>query len=322
VRRGLRSSSSAVAGAAIALVGASILIFGGIHLVPGGYASAVVPLDATPDVRAALTDELGLDEPLPVQYVKWLGAVVRGDLGVALTSGQSVSAEIASHAPATIELTLVATVFSFLIGIPLGALAAIRSSGRFTPVVTRLASSLALAIPSFVLATAVAYLASVHFLGLEIGLYVPFSQDPLANLEAILLPGIVLGVFPAGLIARTTRDSVLGVLTEPFITAAVARGETPPQIVRRHLVRNALIPVITVAAVNVGHLLGGAVIIEDIFSIPGLGSYVLNAIQSRDYPAVQGVVILGTFLFIALNLAADFAYAAIDPRISVLGRGR
>ena len=316
----LRFSSSAIAGAVVALLGASVLIFGAIHLVPGSYSEAVVPLGATPQSRAAFTHHLGLDKPVPVQFVKWFTALAQGDLGRSLQSDTPVRSEIESHAPATAELTLFATIFSLLVGVPLGAVAGLRSNRRFAPVITRAASSLALAIPAFVLGTAIAYLASVHFLGLSIGEYVPFSADPTANLGAIVFPSLVLGVFTVGLVARTTRDAVMEVLTQPFITAAVARGESAAQIVRRHVLRNAANPVITVLAVNIGYLLGGAVIIEQIFSIPGLGQYGLLAIQNRDYPQVEGVVIFGTFIFIAVNLLADIAYAVLDPRISLAGK--
>jgi peptide/nickel transport system permease protein len=318
----IRFSGSVIAGAAVALLGAATLIFLAIHLVPGSYTQAVVPLDASPQARAAATHELGLDQPLPVQFAKWLGALVRGDLGDSLLTHASVRSEIVSHAPPTIELTLLATLFSVLVGVPLGAIAALRSDRRFAPVVTRTLSSMAIAVPAFVLGTAIAYLASLHVLGLDIGVYAPLSADAGANLNAVLFPSLVLGVFTVGLVARTTRDSVLGVLTQPFITAAAARGESRRQIVRRHVLRNSLIPIVTVVAVNVGYLLGGAVIIEQIFSIPGLGQYALLAIQHRDYPQVQGVVVIGTLVFILLNLLADLAYALIDPRISLSGSVR
>lgn len=318
----VRFSISAIAGAVIALIGASVLVFAAIHLIPGSYADAVLPTEATSHARALLEHQLGLNEPLPFQYAKWFSELIRGNLGVSLTSGESVGGEIASHAPPTIELTLIATLLSVLVGIPLGAAAAFGSNRRVTSLVMRTISSLALGVPNFVLGVAIAYIASVHFLGLSIPVYVPFTTDPLRNIGAVLLPGIVLGVFPTGFVARTTRDAILDVLTKPFVTAAVARGETPVQIARRHVLRNAINPVITVVAVDAGYLLGGAVIIENIFSIPGLGQYALTAIQNRDYSQVEGVVMVGTVIFIVLNLVSDLAYAIVDPRISLVGRER
>jgi peptide/nickel transport system permease protein len=246
--------------------------------------------------------------------------MLRGDLGTDLQSGQPVGAEIASYAPPTIELTILATLATLVIGIPLGALAALRARGRVTPIATRASASLALAIPSFVLATAVAYLASLHLPGIGLGVYVPFTANPGENLKVMWLPSLVLSIATAGLFARATRDAVLSVLTQPFITAAVARGETPLQIVRRHVFRNAAAPLVVLTAVTIGGLLGGVVFIENIFSIPGLGQYAVNAIQTRNYPQVEAVVMLGTLVFIVCSLLADIAHALIDPRISLAGR--
>jgi peptide/nickel transport system permease protein len=312
-----RFASSVIAGAAITLLGAAVLIFLAVHLVPGGFGAATIPTNATPAARAAFIHRLGIDQPLPTQFVKWFGALLHGDLGRSLISGTPVSSEIASHAPTTIELTLLATLLSILVGLPLGAVAAFMTRKRFIAGLTRASSSLTLAVPSFVVGTGVVYLASIGFLGMTLGIYVPFSVDPVGNLKTMALPSVVLGLFTVGLIARTTRDAVLAVLTQPFVTAAVARGESPGQIMRRHIFRNAVSPVITVLAVNVGYLLGGAVIIEEIFSLPGLGQYAFLAIQHRDYAQVEGVVIVSTLIFIILSVLADVAYALIDPRITL-----
>jgi peptide/nickel transport system permease protein len=246
--------------------------------------------------------------------------MLRGDLGTDLQADEPIKAEIVQRAPATIELTILATLMTLLIGIPLGAIAAFRARGRIAPVATRAAAAIALAIPSFVLGTAVVYLASLHIPGLSLGVYVPFTSSPGTNLNAMWLPSLVLAVGAGGLFARATRDAVLNVLTQPFITAAVARGESPLQIVRRHVLRNAAAPLVVLTAVLVGSLLGGVVFIEDIFSIPGLGQYALNAIETRNYTQVEAVVVLGTLVFIVFSLLADVAQALIDPRISLSGR--
>lgn len=316
----LRFTASATAGAAVALVGTAIIVFAAIHLVPGGYADAMFPPQASQQVREAFTHRYGLDKPLPVQFEKWAAALLRGDLGTDLQADQPVGPEIASRAPATIELTILGTLATLLIGVPLGAVAALRARARITPVVTRAAASLALAIPSFVLGTAVVYLASLHIPGLSLGLYVPFTSNPAENLKAIWLPSLVLGIGGAGLFARATRDAVLSVLTQPFVTAAVARGESPLQIIRRHVLRNVAAPLVVLTAVTIAGLLGGVVFIENIFSIPGLGQYALNAIQTRNYPQVEAVVVLGTLVFIVFSLLADLAHALIDPRVSLAGR--
>jgi peptide/nickel transport system permease protein len=320
VGRLLRFTAGATAGAAVALAGTAIIVFAAIHLVPGGYADAMFPPETSGQARVEFTHRYGLDQSLPVQFEKWAAALLRGDLGTDLQSGEPVGNEIAARAPATIELTIIATLMTLLLGVPLGAWAALRARGRIVPVATRATASLALAIPSFVLGTVVVYLASLHVPGLALGVYVPFSADPGENLKAMWLPSLVLGIGTAGLFARATRDAVLNVITEPFITAAVARGETPLQIVRRHVLRNAAAPLVVLTAVLVGGLLGGAVFIENIFSIPGLGQYALNAIQTRNYSQVEAVVMLGTLVFIVFSLLADVAHALIDPRIQLAGR--
>jgi peptide/nickel transport system permease protein len=316
----LRFMACAIAGAAVALAGTAIIVFAAIHMVPGGYAEAVLPTTASPQERAAFTHRYGLDKPLPVQFEKWAAAMLRGDLGTDLQADEPIRAEVVQRAPATIELTILATLMTLLIGIPLGAIAALRARGLIAPVATRAAASLALAIPSFVLGTAVVYLASLHLPVLSLGVYVPFTSSPGTNLSAMWLPSLVLAVGAAGLFARATRDAVLNVLTQPFITAAVARGESPVQIVRRHVLRNSAAPLVVLTAVLVGSLLGGVVFIEDIFSIPGLGQYALNAIETRNYSQVEAVVVLGTLVFIVFSLLADVAQALIDPRISLSGR--
>ena len=331
----LRFSTARFASAIVTLLGVSILVFSAIHLIPGSYEGVMLGPQAPEAARERLREKYGLDDPLPQQYMRWLLALLGGDMGIALCRSQqsigqqacenadqsTIIAEFARRAPATIQLAFMAAGLANLVGIPLGILAALSANSRFVRALSRAISALGMGIPSFVLGTLFVYLFSVHDLGLAVGGYVPLSEDPATNLRAMVLPAITLSVFGTALFARTTRDAVLTVLAEPFITAAVARGESSRQIVRRHVLRNAAIPVITVSAVNMGYLLGGSVIVELLFSIPGFGWYVLSAIQKRDYAVVQAGVLVAAVAFVGVNLLADLAYAIIDPRTIRRGRG-
>jgi peptide/nickel transport system permease protein len=203
---------------------------------------------------------------------------------------------------------------ALLIGVPLGLAAALAARSP-VGLVARLVGAVGLSIPSFVLASVLVYVFSANDLGLVVGNYVALGIDPIANLRSMTLPAAALSVQASSLILRTTRDAVLSVIPELHIAAAIARGESRSEIVRRHVLRNAAIPVLTVAVVNVGYLLSGAVIIETIFSIPGIGFYAVQAIGGRDYPVVLACVMIGAAIFITLNTLADLAYPLVDPRI-------
>jgi peptide/nickel transport system permease protein len=306
--------SSVIGRGLITLLGSSMIVFLAIHLVPGSFVDIFVPLEAASEVKAKLAESYGLDQPLPVQYARWLGATATGDFGVSLRSRRPVVDELAERIPATLELSLIAMTLSIGIGVPLGILAGLAGRSR-AGVLTRVLGAVGLSVPSFVLGSFLVYIFSGDQLGLTVGNYAPLAVDPVKNIRSMILPGIALSVFTVALIMRTTRESVLNVLPELHIGAALARGESRLQVVRRHVLRNAAIPVLTVAAVSGGYLLGGAVIIETIFSIPGMGQYAVTAVGARDYPVVQACVLLGAAAFITLNTLADLAYPLIDPRI-------
>jgi peptide/nickel transport system permease protein len=287
-------------------------VFAAVHAAPGSYADIVLGPTATEEGRAHLAQEFGLDDPLPAQFARWLGAAVQGDLGVSLTTSEPIAEEFARRAPVTVELTLLATLFSVLVGVPLGVLAALRS--RFAGL-SRATGALAMSTPDFVVGSVLVYLFTRYSLGLTVGEYVPFEDDPLANLRGMALPAITLGVFCSALVMRTTRTAVLGVLSEPYVTAAVARGEAPLTVVRRHLLRNAAIPVVTVVGTNLGYLLGGTVIVETLFSLPGVGSFTVSAIQLRDYGVVLAGTLIAAAAFIVVNLVVDLSYGLIDRRV-------
>jgi peptide/nickel transport system permease protein len=314
--RSVRWAVVRLGSALVTLFVVSILVFLAIHKVPGGYEQVVLGPFATPQLRASVAAKYGLDSSLIEQYVRWVGAVVRGDLGTSLASKQPVLDEFLRRAPVTIELALLATVISLIAGTSLGLAAGLAASQRFVAGGSRLLSGIGLSIPDFVLASLVVYLFSAHSWFFSVGGYEPIWKDPIANFRAMALPALVLGSFGTALVARTTRDAVLGVASEPFITAAVARGDRPRSIVRRHVLRNASPPVLTVTATFVGYLLSGAVIIEQLFTLPGFGVYVLTAVSNRDYAVVQAGVLIGAAAFILVNMLADVAQVWLDPRLT------
>ncbi|MEQ8652455.1 MAG: ABC transporter permease [Kiloniellales bacterium] len=296
------------------LVGVALLIFIAIRLVPGGFADIVLGPFVTPEAREVLTVRFGLDEPVWVQFFKWFFALLEGDLGHSLVTQQPVMSELLRRLPVTAELAFLSLVFALSIGLSLGvvsAAAAAQGGGR----AGRLVGALGASVPDFVLGSIFIFVFSVWSLGLPAGGYVAFSEDPIGNIMGMILPSVTLGVFGMALILRTTRDAVLTVLTEGHITAAVARGDSPGEILRHHVLRNASILVLTVSATYFGYLLGGAVIVEVLFSVPGVGFYIYSGLLNRDYAVVQGGVLFVAALFVLLNMVVDLAYVLIDPRI-------
>ena len=297
------------------LVGVSILIFGVMRFIPGGFEDMVLGPFATETAREVIRAKFGLDQPVPVQYLRWLAAAASGDFGISLVTQKPVAAEILRRLPATLQLAAMATVAAVILGVSLGVLAGLTSAGRFSRATARIIGALGASVPDFVLGSVFVFAFSRWSLGLTVGGYAPFAEDPIANLRATALPAMTLAVFGVALILRTSRDAVLRVMTEPHITAAVGRGDRVATIVRRNVLRNASVPVVTVIATYLGYLLGGAVIVEVLFSVPGVGYYVFNALNTRDYAVVQAGVLLAATAFIAINMLADALYAILDPRI-------
>lgn len=293
----------------------SVLVFAAIHHVPGGYADVLLGPFQSEAAQARVAEQYHLGDPLPVQYWAWLRNVFTGDLGVSLVTQDSVAAELWRRTGPTFQLTLMASVMAAGIGVPLGFVAAIADNRPVVRALCRIVGASGLSVPDFVLGTALVYAFSRWSLWLTVGGYVPFIDDPVDNLRAMALPTLCLGVFGIALVMRTTRDAVLTTLAEPFVTAAVARGERPATVVRRHLVRNSSLPIVTVLTTYVGVLLGGAVIVENLFGVPGIGSYVVNSIRNRDYAVLQGGVLVAAAIVIVANMLADSMYALIDPRL-------
>ncbi|MEV0614214.1 ABC transporter permease [Nonomuraea sp. NPDC050404] len=307
---------------AATLLGVSVLIFAAVRLMPGGFAETVLGPFATPEQKAELAARYGLDQPVFMQYGHWLGAVAGGDFGVSMISRQPVGAELLARLPVTAELTVLAVAASVLLGVPLGVLTAVRARPGGGGAAGRLLSGLGVSVPEFVLGSLVVFLFSRYALGLQVGTWVPIGRDPAANLATMILPAAVLSVFSISVTARTTRDAVMTVLVEPYVTAAVGRGESPWFIVRHHILRNAATPVVTLIGTTTAYLLGGALIVEHVFNLPGIGSYIVQAVGRRDYAVVQAGVLLAAGVFIVMNVLIDLLVGSIDPRLGVTAGGR
>ncbi|PJE34207.1 ABC transporter permease [Pseudooceanicola lipolyticus] len=304
-----------VAAALITLLGVSVLVFLALRLIPGGYADILLGPFVTPEAREAISQRYGLDQPVAVQYGRWLIALLQGDFGVSMVTQKPVIHEFLRRAPVTLELAFIALGLALLVGLPLGVASGIRRAGRKGLDAARVVGAIGASVPDFVIGSVLIFIFSVWSLWFRVGGYVPFTEDPVGNLRTMLLPGLTLALFGIALVLRTTRDAVLRVMTEGYITAAVARGERPGAIIRLHVLRNAAIPVVTVVTTYFGFLLGGAVVVEVLFSIPGFGLYTFNGLLNRDYAIVQAGVLLAAVVFVLINMTADFLYAVIDPRV-------
>ena len=301
------------------LIGVTVLVFIAIRLVPGDAITTMLGTEAgmlTDAQRASLERYFGLDKPVVEQYVAWMGNVLQGDLGYSVRQGQPVLRLILERFPVTLELALVSLVIALVIGISIGTLSAVLHNS-FIDLFGRVFTLLGLAAPNFLIGTLLIYVLSVYFGILpNAGDYVEFREDPVENLEQIFFPALTLGFSFSASIMRTTRSAMLEVLGEDYVRTARGKGLRPRTVIIRHALRNALIPVVTLAGVELGYLLGGAVIIEKIFALPGIGRLTLNAISQRDYALIQGATLFIAMNFVLINLIVDLLYAAIDPRIS------
>ena len=296
------------------LVFVSMLIFGLQQLLPGDPALILAGEDQDPSVVAYLRQKLHLDEPLPVRYALWVGGVLHGDLGESVRTQQPVLDLVLQKLPVTVELALLAFVIALVIGIPSGIVAAV---GRGT-VWDTLANAFALwgiSTPNFWLGILLILLFSVQLGWLPASGYVSPFEDLRANLAAMILPAFVLGNAIAAVLMRHTRSAMLQVLSSDYVRTARAKGLSRRVVVLKHALRNALVPIITLGALELGTLLSGAVLTEQVFTIPGFGKLIVDAVFNRDYAVVQGVVLVTATAYITLNLLADLAYFAVNPRL-------
>ncbi|KKC35936.1 ABC transporter permease [Devosia epidermidihirudinis] len=300
---------------AVTLIGVSLLIFVAMRLMPGGFEDIILGPFASDAARAATRARYGLDQPVLVQYGLWLKAALGGDLGSSMISQLPVADEILRRAPATIQLAVMALLIAIIVGVPLGVVSAVGRKGNPLVPLARGVGVFGLGVPDFVLGAILVYLFSRFQLGLNVGGFVPLAADWQANLRVMTLPAITLGAFGAAQLQRVTDVSAREVMTQPHILAAIARGDAPGTIIVRHVLRNASIPVLTAASTFFGYLLGGTIVVEQLFSVPGIGQYVITALTNRDYAVVQAGVLVGASFFLAISMIADIAYAVLDPRV-------
>lgn len=302
-----------------AMLAMSIIVFFIIRLVPGDPAMVILGLRSTPDNIEALRRDLGLHEPVVVQYVTWLGDVVRGDLGEDYRTHEPIREQLLSRLPVTLEMALLAMAMSVAMAVPLGVLAAVRRRGPAQHGSNAL-GLVGISIPDFWLGVMLILLMALVLGWFPSSGYVPLRESVTENLKHMALPAFTLAVNFAAVLTRTTRAAVLDVLDRPYVRTAHAKGLRERGVVLGHVLRNAAIPILTVMGMQFGYALGGAIIIEQVFSLPGVGRLTLNAVLERNYPVVQGAVLLVTFLFMAVNIVTDSLYAVIDPRIRHSGR--
>lgn len=318
------------------LVGIVLVVFVALHLVPGDPATTLLGQHATPEAVAAIRERLGLDEPLPVQFLDYLAAVVRLDLGRSVITQDPITSDLAQRLPVTVTLTLFSMAIAVVVGVALGLAAAVRRSS-WIDYLSMTVALLGVSMPVFWLG-----LLMILYLAVDLGWFEPsgiasvqyltrvparthfFLVDSLLagdlaafrnGLWHLVMPGVALATIPLALIARITRSSLLEVLQNDYVRTAYAKGLPGRAVVWRHALKNALLPVLTVVGLQFGSLLSGAVITESVFALPGLGRYIVSAIFNRDYPAVQGAVLVFAGLFVLLNLLVDLLYSAVDPRI-------
>ena len=303
------------------LLGMSMLVFGAMHLIPGSYVDVLLGVgqDISPEQRQRIVEQYGLDKSVPVQYATWLGNVLTGDFGTSLKSGKSVSSEIFSRLPVTLELAALATVTSLILAIPAGIVAAIYR-GRWPDTVLRLVALLGLSVPNFLIATMLVLFVSTQWRILPTTGFVPISEGLGANLKSLAMPTISLGALLAASMMRMMRSSMLEEFGKEYLTVARAKGLHQRTVIMSHALRNSLIPVITVLGIQTGYMLGGTVIVEQVFAIPGIGRLALDAVNQRDYPLVQGTVLFIAAAFVLMNLITDIIYGFVDPRIRVGGK--
>jgi peptide/nickel transport system permease protein len=292
---------------------ASLIVFTLPRLIPGDVVQLMLEEKAYGKDLEDLRAKLGLNRPIHVQYFEWLGAIARGHFGESLWTRQPVLSELARRLPVTATLGLMATAVAIAIGVPIGVLAATRQDGALD-FVARSAAILGLSVPSFVLAILVTLLPAIWW-GWTPPRFVEFSKSPGGHLLQFVLPAIILGVASAAGIMRLTRGMLLEVLRQDYVRTAWSKGLRERVVVLKHALKNALIPVVTVLGLQVAAIAGGAVIVEWIFGIPGMGQFLVDAIVQRDYPVIQGINLVIVTIIVMTNLTVDLVYAVLDPRI-------
>ena len=298
-------------------LGLSVLIFGLMRMIPGTVVGQLLGPNAfaTAEAKASLEKMFGLDRPLYLQYLSWMRSLFSGTWGIAYKSGRPVLPLLLSRVPVSAELGILAILWSLIIGIPMGVIATVKQN-TFLDHFIRVISTMGLSIPAFWQGTLLILIFSVYLNWMPSFEWVPLWKDPLQNLSMVALPALTLGTATAAMITRLTRASMLEVMRMDYIQTARAKGLQERLVIIKHALRNSLIPVITVAGIQMGYILGGIVVIEQVFTLPGTGRLLMNALFERDYPLVQGNILLFGLLFLTINLLVDLTYAFLNPKIT------
>lgn len=302
------------------LLGITILVFLAMRLIPGDPVDLILADSYSEEDRLALVQEFGFDQPLPVQYLTWLGHLLQGNWGTSMLSDRPVLTDVLLKLPVSLELVAVALLFAMLIALPAGILSASRpySVRDYCTMTTALIGN---SVPDFYVGILFIFLFSYHLDVLPLNGFVPLSESMAGNLSHMILPAATLGFTHAALLTRLIRASMLEVLRLDYVATARAKGVRERWVVFKHALRNALIPTVTVIGLQIGFLIGGAIVVENVFTVPGLGQFGIEAISGRDYPQVQAFILVTALVFVFSNLLVDVLYAVLDPRISY-GRKR
>jgi len=303
---------------AVTLVLISLIVFTGVRMIPGDPARVMGGTDADPAGMEEIRQKYGLNDPLPVQYFRWIGLALRGDLGESIRTRHSVAWTVAVKLPITAELACLALLVALALAIPAGVIAAVRRNTTWD-VVASAVSLCGVSIPNFWLGIMLILLVSVRLGWLPASGFVPLAEDPVGNLKRMLMPALVLGTALAAVLMRQTRNAMIEILSADYIRTARSKGLAGFTVVVRHALRNGLIPVVTILGLQMGALMGGAVVTESIFVLPGFGRLIVEAVFTRDYPVVQGVVLITASSYVLINLLVDVSYSVLNPRIRIRG---
>ncbi|WP_142027976.1 ABC transporter permease [Blastococcus colisei] len=299
---------------AVVLAGVSVIVFSLVHLVPGDPVRLALGTRFSQETYDALRERSGLDQPLVEQFFGWLGRALTGDLGVSFRSGETVTSVIAERLPATLTLAFASILVALAIAIPLGTISALRPGSIIDRIATVI-SQFGISVPDFWMGIVLILVFAGTLGWLPSGGFVPLSEDPGAWLQRLVMPALVTGVVSGSVITRFVRSSMLEALGSDHVRTAQAKGLPTRQVFTWHVLRNALLPLVTVTGVQLAYLLSGVVVVEIVFSWPGLGQLALQAVEARDYPVLQGAILLFAVVFLVINLVVDLLYTAIDPRI-------
>ena len=299
---------------AVTLLFVSLLVFLVVRVLPGDPALVIVGTEGSPEAVERIRKALGLDRPLVVQYVEWVGHALQGDLGRSIHYDVPVAGLVVSRLSVTLPLTVMAAVFMALVAIPVGVYAATHQR-RWGDYAVMALSQLGVAVPAFWAGLLLVLLFAVHLGWFKSGGFDGWGQGVGQGLKALLLPAVALGLFQFAVLARTTRSAMLEVLREEYVKTARAKGLAEGRVLFRHVLRNAMIPILTVAGIQLGQLMAGSIVLESVFYLPGLGRLAIGAISARDLPVVQGVVLFVASVIVTINVAVDILYGVLDPRI-------